>query len=76
MFCHEVFGDTVLEYTKSTTRITGHLTGYDLAKAPTFVWPERLLQAKTLIRERAMGIEFNNIRRHGRLPSGKENASK
>ena len=40
--CHEVFGDTKLVYTKPTTRLTGHLAGYDPAKAPRFRWPERL----------------------------------
>lgn len=51
--CREVFGDTVLKYTKPPTRLTGHMAGYDPAKAPTFVWPERLQAAKTLIREKA-----------------------
>ena len=40
--CREVFGDTESKYTKPATRLTGHLAGYDPAKAPTFVWPERL----------------------------------
>ena len=44
--CREVFGDTELKYTKPATRLTGHLAGYDPAKAPTFVWPERLRKAK------------------------------
>lgn len=51
--CREVFGDTELTYTKPTTRLTGHLEGYDPAKAPTFTWPERLTEAKKLIREKA-----------------------
>ena len=51
--CREVFGDTELKYTKPTTRLTGHLTGYDPAQAPTFEWPERLKQAKATIREAA-----------------------
>jgi hypothetical protein len=51
--CREVFGDTELKYTKPTTRVTGHLEGYDPSKAPTFVWPERLTEAKKLIREKA-----------------------
>jgi hypothetical protein len=51
--CREVFGDTELHYTKPGTRLTGHLSGYDPAKAPTFVWPQRLQQARTQIRERA-----------------------
>lgn len=44
--CREVFGDTELKYTKPATRLTGHMEGYDPAQAPTFVWPERLKQAK------------------------------
>ena len=51
--CREVFGDTVLKYTKPTTRLTGHLTGYDPAKAPKFQWPERLEKARVAIREAA-----------------------
>lgn len=51
--CREVFGDTELKYTKPQTRLEGHLAGYDPAKAPTFVWPERLLRAKTAIRAAA-----------------------
>ncbi|MBE7494074.1 MAG: hypothetical protein HS117_03975 [Verrucomicrobiaceae bacterium] len=49
--CREVFGDTVLKYTKPQTRLTGHLAGYDPAKAPKFVWPERLLKARGLIKQ-------------------------
>ncbi|MEO6741198.1 MAG: hypothetical protein ABIP20_13170, partial [Chthoniobacteraceae bacterium] len=44
--CREVFGDTVLKYTKPVTRLTGHLAGYDSTKAPAFVWPDRLAKAK------------------------------
>ena len=51
--CREVFGDTELKYTKPTTRLTGHLAGYDPAKAPKFAWPERLKKAKDAIREAA-----------------------
>ena len=51
--CREVFGDTELVYTKPATRLTGHLAGYDPAKAPTFVWPERLQKAKAEIRRQA-----------------------
>lgn len=47
--CLEVFGDTVLKYTKPQTRLTGHLAGYDPAKSPPFVWPDRLLKARELI---------------------------
>jgi len=51
--CREVFGDTVLKYTKPTTRLTGHMTGYDPAKAPKFEWPERLAKLKQEIRRQA-----------------------
>ena len=51
--CREVFGDTELKYTRPQTRLTGHLAGYDAAKAPAFNWPERLKNAKKLIREHA-----------------------
>lgn len=50
-FCREVFGDTVLKYTKPPTRLTDHLTGYDPSKAPTFAWPEHLLSVKAAILE-------------------------
>jgi len=40
--CEEVFGDGPWRYTRPETRLTGHLADYDPAKAPTFVWPERL----------------------------------
>ncbi|MBP7950033.1 MAG: hypothetical protein KA004_10285 [Verrucomicrobiales bacterium] len=48
--CREVFGDTVLKYTKPATRLEGHLAGYDPANAPAFVWPERLKKANEAIR--------------------------
>ena len=51
--CREVFGDTKLTYTKPSTRLTGHLKGYDPSKAPTFEWPEHLLEVKAKIREEA-----------------------
>ena len=51
--CREVFGDTELKYTKPTTRLTGHMAGYDPAKAPAFVWPERLAKLKAQIRQQA-----------------------
>jgi len=47
--CREVFGDTVLHYTKPVTRLTGHLAAYDPKKAPQFVWPERLKAVKAEI---------------------------
>lgn len=49
--CEEVFGATELVYTKPTTRLTGHLSGYDPQTAPGFVWPERLQKAKQQIRD-------------------------
>jgi hypothetical protein len=51
--CREVFGDTAFTYTKPATRLSGHLEGYDPSKAPTFAWPDRLLEAKKLIRAHA-----------------------
>jgi hypothetical protein len=51
--CREVFGDTELRYAKPVTRLTEHMTGYDPEKAPSFVWPERLKNAKDLIRKQA-----------------------
>lgn len=51
--CEEVFGDTVLIYTKPATRLQEHLDGYDLSSAPEFVWPESLLETKRAIREEA-----------------------
>ncbi len=51
--CREVFGDTELKYTKPATRLTGHLAGYDPARAPNFVWPERLQKAKAETRAKA-----------------------
>ncbi|MCE9518846.1 MAG: hypothetical protein K8R87_04690 [Verrucomicrobia bacterium] len=52
--CREVFGDTELKYTKPATRLTGHMSGYDPAKAPIFIWPARLAQAKAEIRAHAV----------------------
>ncbi len=51
--CREVFGDTVLKYTKPATRLTGHLAGYDPASAPTFAWPKRLMDTRAEIRRKA-----------------------
>ena len=50
--CREVFRDTVLRYTKAPTRRYGHLVGYDPSKAPTFTWPERLLEARQDIKRK------------------------
>ncbi len=51
--CREVFGDTVLKYTKPTARLTDHLTGYDPKSAPTFSWPKRLNNTRSEIRKKA-----------------------
>jgi hypothetical protein len=51
--CREVFGDTVVKYTKPVTRLRDHLEGYDPATAPKFVWPERLKQVRTEIKQQA-----------------------
>ncbi len=55
--CCEVYGDAMPQYTKPTTRLTGHLAGYDPAKAPKFEWPERLKQAKAEVHEAAVKRE-------------------
>jgi len=51
--CREVFGETVLKYTKPQTRLTGRLEGYDPTTAPKFTWPPRLEKARELIRAKA-----------------------
>ena len=51
--CAEVFGETKLVYTKPTTRLTGHLAGYDPTAAPEFHWPARLRAAHEAIRRQA-----------------------
>lgn len=51
--CREVFGDTVLKYTKPATRLRDHLEGYDPASAPRFTWPERLAKVRAEIRQKA-----------------------
>lgn len=51
--CREVFGDTEFRYTKPTTRLTGHLEGYDPTKAPRFAWPPRLEHARAMIMKQA-----------------------
>lgn len=57
--CREVFGDTVLKYTKPATRLTGHLAGYDPKKAPKFVWPARLHEVKAEIARKARERDQN-----------------
>lgn len=56
-FCREVFGDTVLKYTKPATRLSGHLAGYDPTLAPKFVWPARLQAANAAIHDKAVARE-------------------
>ena len=51
--CQEVFGETELVYTKPTTRLLGHLAGYDPQRAPTFRWPKRLDRARDEIQRKA-----------------------
>lgn len=51
--CREVFGDAAPTYTHPTTRLTGHLAGYDPATAPTFTWPPRLRQVHATLRAAA-----------------------
>jgi hypothetical protein len=57
--CREVFGDTELTYTRPTTRLTGHMEGYDPARAPRFTWPERLAHAHEVIHDAAVDREAN-----------------
>jgi hypothetical protein len=57
--CREVFGDTVLVYTKPAARLTGHLAGYDPSTAPRFVWPARLVEARSSIRRQAQERDRN-----------------
>jgi hypothetical protein len=56
-FCKEIFGETILVYTKPTTRLHGHLEGYDPSKAPAFTWPERLEKARSSIKENAQAAD-------------------
>lgn len=51
--CKEVFGDTEVRYTKPTTRLNGHMSGYDPSKSPRFVWPEHLIEMKDSLRKAA-----------------------
>ncbi len=51
--CKEVFGDTVLRYSKPATRLRDHLADYDPANAPQFRWPARLTHAKQVIQQSA-----------------------
>ncbi|TWT32627.1 hypothetical protein [Blastopirellula retiformator] len=51
--CEEAFGETELVYTKPTTRLTGHLAGYDPQASPSFAWPKRLDKARADIRRSA-----------------------
>lgn len=47
--CREVFGDTKLVYSKPTSRLHGHLEGYNPESAPQFRWPDRLEKAHAAI---------------------------
>lgn len=51
--CREVFGSTELHYIKPATRLTGHMAGYDPAKAPAFSWPSPMQAARELIKAKA-----------------------
>jgi hypothetical protein len=51
--CREVFGNTEFRYTRPTTRLTGHLSGYDPAKSPRFEFPQRLDEVRKMIRASA-----------------------
>jgi hypothetical protein len=56
--CREVFGDTIIKYTKPQTRLTDHLAGYDPSKAPRFVWPDRLMKARGLIKQKQLATHL------------------
>ncbi|GAB5402561.1 MAG: hypothetical protein Aurels2KO_07920 [Aureliella sp.] len=47
--CEEVFGETELEYTKPTERLTGHMAGYDPSSSPRFRWPDRVKNSQRKI---------------------------
>ena len=51
--CREVFGDTELRYTKPSTRLTDHLSGFDPSSAPKFEFPPRLNEVSKLIQAAA-----------------------
>jgi hypothetical protein len=51
--CREVFGETEVAYTKPTTRLTGHLAGYEPGTAPKFAWPKGGAEQKKKIRKDA-----------------------
>jgi hypothetical protein len=68
--CREVFGDTKLRYTKPTTRLTGHMTGYDPTKAPKFSWPDRLKKADAQIKRE---IEKRTGKKKDEKPTTQDN---
>jgi len=68
--CREVFGETELKYTKPATRLTGHMAGYEPAKAPTFAWPARLKSAKALIRREAESRDVAKDGKRSPAPDG------
>lgn len=78
--CREVFGDTVLTYTKPATRLVDHLADYDPTQAPTFAWPPRLRKAQAAIRRsvqernRSADDENENENQSAEGPSSKEKA--
>ena len=53
MRCVSVYGKTELTYTKPTTRLKGHMAGYDPSTAPEFKWPKRLDKVREEIRQKA-----------------------
>ena len=73
--CREIFGDTVLKYTKPATRLTGHMAGYDPAKAPTFVWPDRLKDVKADIKRKAQARSDAAASEESKTQPGKPTAA-
>lgn len=68
--CREVYGDTVIKYTKPAARLAGHMTGYDPATVPTFAWPERLAGVNEAIIARARKRDHEANLRETRTLSG------
>ncbi len=74
--CREVFGETKLVYTKPTTRLEGHLAGYDPGTAPKFAWPERLKEAQRKIRAEAEQRSKTGVVTAGEAAGGAPNSDK
>lgn len=58
--CEEVFGETEFRYTKTGTRLNGHLADYQPDPEVKFQWPKRLEMAKKEIYRQATQREGNS----------------